>query len=81
MGKAVKVTAGDEIKAQHHNDLVDDILNLEAGHVHSIADIDGLQTALNSKANASSLAAKADKAVVDALVSRIEALEAVEEEG
>ena len=65
MAKSVKVTAGDTIKAEDHNNLVDDVVAVE--------------TALGTKANSSSLASKADKSVVEALEARIEALEAAAE--
>lgn len=44
-------------------------------HTHDLGDVDGLESALSGKANSSSLSGKADKADVDALVSRIEQLE------
>lgn len=74
MVKAVKVQSGDEIKASDHNDLVDDIAELNSKEI-AVADVTGLQSALNAKANSSSLANKADKSVVDALIARIEVLE------
>lgn len=41
-----------------------------------ISDVDGLQSALNAKANASALTAKADAADLSDLVDRVAALEA-----
>lgn len=74
MVKAVKVQSGDEIKASDHNYLVDDIAELNSKEI-AVADVTGLQSALNAKANSSSLANKADKSEVEALIARIVVLE------
>lgn len=47
-----------------------------ADHTHEIADVNGLDSALAGKANASSLSGKADQSALDSLVARVEALEA-----
>jgi len=52
-----------------------------ADHTHSMDDVDGLSSALGSKANSSSLAAKADQTDLEALETRVAALEAAQPAG
>ncbi|MGO3179487.1 MAG: hypothetical protein ACTIJR_07975 [Brevibacterium linens] len=47
-------------------------------HTHAIGDVDGLQAALDSKADSSDLTAKADTSALSALEARVAALEAPE---